>query len=82
MIFHGSVQGVGFRWTASAAARRYGISGWVRNLSDGTVEMEAEGTAADIRSLTDDLCGIRWGHVDAITSEDIPPRGGYGFEVR
>ncbi len=38
-IFYGYVQGVGFRWRASHTAQRFGITGWVRNLDDGFVEM-------------------------------------------
>lgn len=40
---HGRVQGVGFRFTVTAIAQTYNITGWVRNLYDGTVEMEAQG---------------------------------------
>jgi acylphosphatase len=39
----GKVQGVGFRWFARVAARRLQISGWVKNLSDGSVEVAASG---------------------------------------
>ena len=39
----GRVQGVGFRWFAERAATREGLHGWVRNTSDGRVEIQAEG---------------------------------------
>jgi acylphosphatase len=41
-IYSGRVQGIGFRWTAQRLAQEMHISGWVRNLSDGRVELQAE----------------------------------------
>ena len=82
IIFYGYVQGVGFRWKARSAADRYGISGWVRNLPDGSVEMEAEGTPRDISDLITALEDHAWGSVERIESRDIPIHGDYSFEVR
>ncbi|MBR2283954.1 MAG: acylphosphatase [Ruminococcus sp.] len=82
IIFYGYVQGVGFRWKASSAARRFGISGWVRNLPDGSVEMEAEGTERDVEDLINALENHAWGSVERIESEYIPVHGDYSFEVR
>lgn len=48
IIFYGRVQGVGFRYRACYAAQEYGLTGWVRNLYDGTVEMEVQGTETEI----------------------------------
>ena len=48
ILFSGQVQGVGFRYTASRIARRYSITGFVRNLPDGDVEMLAQGSEQDI----------------------------------
>lgn len=44
-ICHGRVQGVGFRYRASRAARALELTGYVRNLYDGTVELELQGDA-------------------------------------
>jgi len=51
MTVEGDVQGVGFRASAAATARRLGLVGWCRNLPDGTVELFAQGRAADLDEL-------------------------------
>ena len=81
LIFYGYVQGVGFRWKASHTARRLGISGWVRNLSDGSVEMEAEGTERDIADLIEALENHSWGSIESIDEKNIPINGDYSFDV-
>jgi acylphosphatase len=47
----GRVQGVAFRATTSSEARRRGVVGWVRNLPDGSVELEAEGDDERVAAL-------------------------------
>ncbi len=51
LIVRGKVQGVGFRWFVAGEARRLGLSGWVRNNRDGTVELCARGPSEELRSL-------------------------------
>ena len=50
-IVEGSVQGVGYRYAALREARALGISGWVRNADDGTVEVWAEGEEAALEEF-------------------------------
>jgi len=56
VLYSGRVQGVGFRFTAIEVARRADVSGWVKNLDDGRVEVIAE---ADEKSLNDFLDGVK-----------------------
>ena len=49
ILFEGEVQFVGFRYTARLLARKLDLSGWVRNLPDGRVEVEAQGSVTDLR---------------------------------
>ena len=46
LLFSGTVQGVGFRWTNQSLARERHLTGWIRNLDDGTVEAELQGPPA------------------------------------
>lgn len=78
----GLVQGVGFRWSTQTLADKYGLSGWVRNRSDGAVEAELEGTPQAVDSM---LAWLRKGPPSASVSHvevvELPPTGGTGFEV-
>ena len=51
IIFYGRVQGVDFRYYSVYKARALGLTGWVRNLYDGTVEMEVQGKESEIDQL-------------------------------
>ena len=62
--FFGRVQGVGFRYTCKETSQRHHVSGWVKNLPDGSVEMVVEGQASSIRSYIDDVCHCTYGRVD------------------
>jgi acylphosphatase len=50
-IVRGDVQGVGFRYFVQRKAQQLGLSGWVRNNDDGTVELVAEGTRRQLEEL-------------------------------
>lgn len=79
---HGLVQGVGFRWATAAAARRLGVSGWVRNRADGTVEVHAEGAPAALDALAAWAAqGPRFADVSRVEVVDAQPTGAVGFEI-
>jgi acylphosphatase len=63
----GMVQGVGFRYFTQRAASRLGLTGWVRNMPDGTVEIEAEGDKEALdRFLSELQSGPNFARVDNI----------------
>ena len=72
IIFIGRVQGVGFRFTAHRTAIRYRLTGYVRNLMDGTVEMLAQGSPDDIDDCMRDIEQTFCGDVTETKVEQIP----------
>jgi acylphosphatase len=81
---HGDVQGVGFRAFARSQARRLGVSGFVRNAWDGTVEVTAEGDRLTLETFLDILRqGPRSARVSHVEAEWSPASGEFrGFGVR
>jgi len=51
IYYEGRVQGVGFRYTTQYLAQQLNVTGWVKNLFDGRVELLAEGTEEELRQL-------------------------------
>lgn len=83
MIFSGRVQGVGFRYRASYAARGLNITGWIQNLWDGTVEMEVQGRECEIDRMLVLLNQDSYIRIDRIDMELIPLKEGEkGFQVK
>jgi acylphosphatase len=79
---HGFVQGVGFRFAVEHEARSRGVSGWVRNRSDGTVEAVFEGEPEPVEALVG-FCrrGPRGAEVSRIEVAVEAPEGLTGFHV-
>jgi len=83
-LVRGRVQGVGFRWFVEREAQILRISGWVRNNHDGSVEVLAMGTPAQLAGLRSRLQeGPRAARVDDVeVSEAEPVAGLNSFQVR
>ncbi|MDX9947792.1 MAG: acylphosphatase [Bacteroidales bacterium] len=77
----GYVQGVGFRWRTVREAASRGIKGFVRNMPDGSVYIEAEGTRKQLRDFAE-WCSKGPGHVEAVTVDVWPPVNYRDFSVK
>ena len=71
IIFTGRVQGVGFRFTALRLANRHHLTGFARNLWDGTVEMLAQGPLSDIDNCIRDIEQTLGDYITDTRIEDI-----------
>jgi acylphosphatase len=72
----GDVQGVGYRYFAMRAASRHDISGTVRNLEDGSVEVIAEGTREDMDEFKNELAtGPIHSSISSVSEVDLQPTG-------
>ncbi len=80
----GRVQGVGYRMWAVTTARSYGLAGWVRNLTDGSVEALAQGRPDAVDAFVADCReGPAWANVQSVeVSPNVEPFSGSGFEQR
>jgi acylphosphatase len=79
----GRVQGVGYRWWAQGEASRLGLSGWVRNRRDGSVELLAIGDPDAIDRLAERCrAGPAAAAVVAVTRSEGQDDGSEGFEER
>lgn len=76
-VVRGRVQGVGFRWFVEAEAHRLGVGGWVRNNTDGSVEVLAQGSREQLAGLHSRLRqGPRAARVDDVDVIEAKPVAG------
>jgi acylphosphatase len=82
LIVRGQVQGVGYRAACCIRARELGLGGWVRNLADGSVEVQAEGPSHDLAELRL-WCerGSAAAHVAAVSATTMSCTGQDWFEI-
>ncbi len=82
VVVHGRVQGVFFRDTARRMASERGVSGWVRNRPEGTVEAVFEGPSDAVEAMVRFAHeGPRGAEVEAVEAFDEEPQGETGFSV-
>ena len=82
IFFYGRVQGVGFRYYSVNKARQLGLTGWVRNLYDGSVEMEVQGPERFIDELIIFLQNRRFVEIDDIKAKTVPIQDEYDFDEK
>ena len=84
VFYEGQVQGVGFRYSVKQVAKGFDVIGWVRNLADGRVELQAAGEPGELAAFLD---AIRNSHLRAHIKKEhaaplsAPPTA-RGFEIR
>ncbi len=81
-IFSGRVQGVGFRWRSSQIAASLGLTGWVKNQWDSTVELEIQGTREEIGKFLSMLYQQRYIQIEDVQTKEIPLETDSGFHIR
>jgi acylphosphatase len=81
-VVTGSVQGVGFRWSARLEAQRLGVTGYARNRADGAVQVEAEGPTGAVDAF---VAWLRIGPPSASVANlevtTVDPVGSVAFEI-
>jgi acylphosphatase len=84
VFFEGNVQGVGFRYSVRHIAKGFDVTGWVRNLRDGRVEMQVSGADGEVQAFLEAIMQSELrAHIkkqDVTALADPPPMR--GFEIR
>jgi acylphosphatase len=84
VFYEGYVQGVGFRWSVRHIAKGFDLTGWVRNLADGRVELQINGKDEEVRAFLDAVTQSELrAHIRKQTENKLEnPVIARGFEIR
>jgi acylphosphatase len=84
VFYEGHVQGVGFRWSVRDVAKGFDVTGWVRNLPDGRVELQITGEENEVRAFLDRVAqGELYALIRKQTENKLEkPVTARGFEIR
>jgi len=83
VFYRGNVQGVGFRYSTERLARGFAVDGYVRNTSDGQVELVVEGEGMEVDAFMDDLAEQMKRYIRGVdVQEEVYERKHEGFEIR
>ena len=81
--YSGDVQGVGFRYTAMRLAEQFDVTGYVRNLPNGQVELLAEGSPEQVEAFLEAIREQMGQYIQNVQQTDHPPTGQYhSFNIR
>jgi acylphosphatase len=82
VVYHGRVQGVGFRYTACRIADEFGVEGYVRNLPSGAVELVVEGENEVVVSFLAAVAQRMAGYISQTSEQDEAAGRHKGFQIR
>lgn len=84
VFYEGNVQGVGFRWSVRNVAKGFDVTGSVRNLRDGRVELHATGDDEEVRAFLEAILQSELrAHIKKHSETPLPnPPAFRGFEIR
>ncbi|NPA37146.1 MAG: acylphosphatase [Chlorobi bacterium] len=83
ILVDGRVQGVGFRYYVSGKAKEHNIKGYVRNMPDGRVEIDAEGVTDNLhRFISDCRKGPSMSRIDEFIMHEVPAFGFSNFSIK
>ena len=83
VVFRGTVQGVGFRFTTQRIAAQRSVTGFVENLPDGGVRLVVEGTAPQIKGVVDAIHEVFGDYIQRTEQSNCPATGEFAhFSIR